>query len=553
MVDASYDYIVVGAGSAGCAVTERLTRDGKMRVLLIEAGGSDRRFWIKVPIGYGVNFMNQRLNWNDHTAPDAGLAGRSAYWPRGKVIGGSSSINAMTYMRGLPVDFDGWEAAGAVGWSWDAVRPAYQRMERHLEYDPDGKRQIRGEGLLSISDLSDQMHPFSARFFDAAKECGWGICDDLSAATQEAVGYYRSTVRGGLRCSSSDAFLRPARRRKNLHVVTHALVEKLTFEGSRATGLRYRIGDQTVDVAAQREVVLCAGAINSPKLLQLSGVGSAGLLRRLGIAVQHDLPQVGQGLQDHLAISHMFRTTVPTLNNTLGRFLPRLLAGARYGLTRRGPLAVPVNQVGGYVKTTADCAHPDMQIYCNPLSYQSGPDGLPVPDRDAGYLLSAQLCRPSSRGEIVIRSSDPQDAPVIYARSLSTQQDRDGAGRAIAMIDRLAAAPALRKVTRHRLIPDQAMVDPEALMDDFRARAGTVFHPTCTCRMGHDAQDSVLDSRLRVHGVAGLRVVDASAFPSVTSGNTNAPTMMLATRAADMILEDAQSRAARAVPAGTTS
>lgn len=539
MAHAQYDYIVVGAGSAGCAVVERLTRDGKSRVLLIEAGGSDRRFWIKVPIGYGVNFMNKSLNWNDHAEPDAGLGGRVAYWPRGKVIGGSSSINAMAYMRGLPVDFDGWADAGATGWSWDAVRPAYERMERHLERGAGGAVHQRGEGLLSVSDLSDQMHEFSGRFFDAARECGWDICDDLSAATREAVGHYRSTVRGGLRCSSADAFLTPSRGRANLDVVTHALVEKITFDGARAVGLRYRLGEQTVDVAASCEVILCAGAINSPKLLQLSGIGPQALLRGMGIGVQRDLPQVGQGLQDHLAISHLFRATVPTLNNTLGRLVPRVLAGARYLLTRRGPLAVPVNQVGGYVKSTADSAEPDMQIYCNPLSYHIGPDGLPVPDREPGYLLSAQLCRPDSRGEIAIRSADPLDAPVIRANSLATQHDRDGAQRAMAVIDRLAAAPALRDVTRHRLLPDPAVTGPEALMDDFRARAGTVFHPTSTCRMGKTVQDSVLDSRLRVHGVAGLRVVDASAFPSVPSGNTNAPVMMLATRAAEMILEDA--------------
>ncbi|WP_339762509.1 GMC family oxidoreductase N-terminal domain-containing protein [uncultured Sulfitobacter sp.] len=542
MVDASYDYIVVGAGSAGCALVERLTRDGKMRVLLLEAGGSDRRFWIKVPIGYGVNFTNPRLNWSYHAEPDAALDGRSVYWPRGKVIGGSSSINAMAYMRGLPHDFDDWESAGAKGWSWASVLPAYQRMERHLERGPDGKRQERGDGLLSISDLSDQMNPFSARFLAAAQDCGWASCQDLSAVTEEAVGYYRSTVRNGLRCSAADAFLAPARRRDTLQVVTNSVVEKVTFDGKRATGLRYRVGDQSFDVAAGREVILCAGAVNSPKLLQLSGVASARMLRGLGIAVHHDLPEVGQGLQDHLAISHLFRATAPTLNNTLGRFLPRMLAGLRYVATRRGPLAVPVNQVGGYVRSRPEYARPDMQIYCNPLSYQSGADGKPVPDRAPGYLLSAQLCRPDSRGEIMIRSSDPRDAPLIRANSLATEHDRDGARRAIEVIDRLAATPTLSTLTRRRLVPDPAITDRDDLMDDFRARASTVFHPTSTCRMGRTAKDSVLDGRLRVHGVTGLRVVDSSAFPAVTSGNTNARTMMLAIRAAEMILEDAATK-----------
>ncbi len=539
MNHAAYDYIVVGAGSAGCALVERLTRDGRTRVLLIEAGGSDRRFWIKVPIGYAINFANPRLNWGYHAEPDVALNGRRIYWPRGKVIGGSSSINAMAYMRGLPHDFDDWSRAGAEGWSWSTVRPAFERMERHLERGSDGKPRVRGEGLLTVSDLRDQMSPFSARFLAAAPDCGWDSCEDLSTTTEEAVGYYRSTVRHGLRCSAADAFLAPARRRANLRVVTNALVERITFDGKRATGLRFRTRGETVEVTAGREVILCAGAINSPKLLQLSGIGPAELLRGVGLTVRHDLPEVGRGLQDHLAISHIFRARVPTLNNTLGRVLPRLLAGLHFLAARRGPLGVPVNQVGGYLRSDPALAQPDMQIYCNPLSYTNAADGRPVLDREPGYLLSAQLCRPTSRGEIAIRSADPGEAPLIRPNSLATAHDRDGARRAIGIINRLAAAPALADVTQTRLIPASGSHDLEELMEDFRDRASTVFHPTSTCRMGCGPQDSVLDARLRVHGVAGLRVVDSSAFPTVTSGNTNAPTMMLATRAAEMILEDA--------------
>lgn len=542
MNHASYDYIVVGAGSAGCALAERLTRDGRTRVLLLEAGGSDRRFWIKVPIGYAVNFANPRLNWNYHAEPDDGLNGRSEYWPRGKVIGGSSSINAMAYMRGLPHDYDDWDRAGAAGWSWDAVRPAFERMERHLECGADGKPRERGNGLLTVSDLSDQMNPFSRRFLAAAQACGWTRSENLSTATSAGVGYYRSTVRDGMRCSAADAFLAPARRRANLHIVSNAMVERVQFAGKRAKGLRYHVGDEVVDVAAGREVILCAGAINSPKLLQLSGVGPADLLRGLGLPVQLDLPEVGQGLQDHLAISHLFRATTPTLNNVLGRLPQRLLAGLRYLATRRGPLSVPVNQVGGYVGSRGDNARPDMQIYCNPLSYSTAADGRPVLDREPGYLLSAQLCCPDSRGEIAIRSANPGDAPSIRPNSLATEHDRDGARRAVKIIEQLASTPALAEVTSKRLVPSPAVCGTDALMEDFRARASTVFHPTSTCRMGRGPRDSVLDARLRVHGVSGLRVVDSSAFPMVTSGNTNAPTMMLATRAAEMILEDAATK-----------
>lgn len=539
MNSAAYDYIVVGAGSAGCALVERLTRDGRTRVLLIEAGGSDRRFWIKVPIGYGVNFANPHLNWGYHAEPEDALNGRRIYWPRGRVVGGSSSINAMAYMRGLPRDFDGWESAGAAGWGWRDVRPVFEAMERHLERDADGRPHMRGEGLLTVSDLRDQMNPFSTRFLAAAEARGWTCCADLSTTTTEAVGYYRSTVRHGMRCSAADAFLAPARKRGNLRVMTDATVERITLDAARATGIRVRAKGQTIDMTAGREVILCAGAVNSPKLLQLSGIGAPELLRGLGLTIRHELPEVGRGLQDHLAISHVFRATAPTLNNILGRLPPRLLAGLHYLARRRGPLGVPVNQVGGYLRSDASLAEPDMQIYCNPLSYWSAPDGRPVLDREPGYLLCAQPCRPTSRGEIAIRSADPAEAPLIRPNSLATAHDREGARRAIGIIGRLAAARPLSDVTQARLIPAPDRQDPDALMEDFRERASTVFHPTSTCRMGRGAQDSVLDSRLRVHGVAGLRVVDASAFPAVTSGNTNAPTMMLAVRAAEMILEDA--------------
>ncbi|MFD0981018.1 GMC family oxidoreductase [Tropicimonas aquimaris] len=534
-----FDYIIVGAGSAGCALAEGLTRDGRNSVLLIEAGGSDRKFWIKVPIGYGVNFANPRLNWGYHAEPDPALNGRVVYWPRGRVIGGSSSINAMAYVRGLPQDFDDWVSQGAEGWSWEAVRPAFEQMERHLERDAEGRPRQRWDGPLWVSDLSDQMNPFSRRFLAAAGECGWAQCEDLSAATAEGVGYYRSTVRNGLRCSSADAFLAPARRRANLKVVSQAVVERITFEGRRATGVALRLQDARLSVRAGREVILSAGSVNSPKLLQLSGIGPAELLKSHGIAPRQDLSEVGRGLQDHLAISHLFRATAPTLNNVLGRVAPRLWAGMRYLSTRRGPLGVPVNQVGGFLRSDPGQPVPDLQIYCNPLSYWSSPAGRPVLDREPGFLLSAQLCRPDSRGEIVLRSANPEDAPVIRANSLATEHDRDGARRCLRIIDRLAAAPSLAGVVRERLVPEPAMTDPEELMNDYRARASTVFHPTSTCRMGSGPRTSVLDPRLRVHGIGGLRVVDSSAFPSVTSGNTNAPTMMLATRAAEMILEDA--------------
>ncbi|WP_417807062.1 GMC family oxidoreductase [Thioclava sp.] len=527
-----YDYVIVGAGSAGCVLADRLTRNGRFRVLLLEAGGSDARLWVKIPVGYAINFANPALNWGYHTDADAGLAGRSIYWPRGRVIGGCSSINAMAYMRGQPGDFDDWARAGADGWHWNAVRTTYDAMET-------GPRDAGQGGPIWVQDLSNQMHPFSRRFLAAAGQAGYGVVDDLNAEGAEGLGCYRSTVRKGRRWSAADAFLRPAMRRRNLRVVSRAHVTGLDFIGAKVSGLSYTRQGQTHRVSAHNEVILSAGAINTPQLLQLSGVGPAALLQSHGITPRHDLPHVGQGLQDHLAITHQFRANTDTLNTILGRRMGRLRAGLRYGLTRRGPLAVPVNQVGGFVRSSPDASAPDMQLFCNPASYEITPAGKVVLDRAAGYLLSGQTCRPTSRGSVQIRSADYREPPAIQPNSLATEADRQAALRASRAIRALSQTPELQAVTLGPKCAALNTMDNAALLDDFRTRASTVYHPSCTCRMGQTAQDSVLNARLQVHGVAGLRVVDASAFPNITSGNTNAPTMMLAMRAADMILQDA--------------
>jgi len=534
-----FDYVIVGAGSAGCVLADRLSRGGRHRVLLLEAGGSDARFWIKVPIGYAFNVGNPVLNWGYATQPDAGLDGRSIPWPRGRVIGGSGSINAMAYVRGLPHDFDDWAASGAPGWGWDTVRGVYDAMETRHTPDATGRRTAQGSGPVWVSDLSDQMHPFSHTFLEAARDTGLPLSDDMNAGEGEGVTYYRSTVRFGRRWSSADAFLRAARRRPNLTVLTGADVQRIEGLSGQGNTLRYRHKGRDRTVRARREIILSAGAINTPKLLQLSGLGPGALLQSHGIPVVRDLPHVGRGLQDHLAVSYQFHATRPTLNAELGTMAGRLRAGLAYALRRRGPLAVPVNQVGGFVRSHPDRAAPDVQLFCNPASYEMSPAGRPVLDRAQGYLISAQPCRPTSRGEVRIASSDPDAAPLIEAHSLTTQADCDAALRASRLLQRFAAAPSLRAVTGAAKAPDLTGLDDAGLMEVFRARASTVYHASCTCRMGPSAQDSVLDARLRVHGVPGLRVVDASAFPNVTSGNTNAPTMMLAMRAAELILQDA--------------
>jgi choline dehydrogenase len=525
MSDAEYDFVVIGAGSAGCAVVDGLSRCGRYSVLVIEAGGADRNLWIKVPVGYAMNFRNRALNWAYHTQPDPGLQGRSVYWPRGRVVGGSSSINAMAYMRGLPIDFDDWARSGATGWGWSDVRPAFEQMENRMGLG----------GPVHVTDLSDQMNPFSERFLQAGRDCGLPVVDDPSTLADQGIGYYRSTVRNGVRFSAADAFLRPALRRPNVRCVTNAVVEKVILRHGRAIGVRYRVGTTVETVQARAEVVLSAGAINSPKVLTLSGIGDGQRLKALGIPVVADVPQVGQGLQDHLAVSYQFRAKRPTLNNILGRIVPRGVAGLQYLLWRRGALAVPVNQVGGYAKSSPDLDAPDLQVYCNPMSYWFNAAGKPRTERSAGFLLSAQLCRPQSRGEVRITTPDPNAAPEIHPNSLSADYDQQGAIRSVQAIHRLAAAASLAAVTGRAITP---LPDAENALEDFRARASTVFHPTSTCRMGRDRATSVVDSRCRVHGVEGLRVVDASVFPAVTSGNTNAPTMMLAMRAAQMIIAD---------------
>ncbi|MCR9073945.1 MAG: GMC family oxidoreductase N-terminal domain-containing protein [Alphaproteobacteria bacterium] len=537
------DYVVVGAGSAGCVLADRLTACGRHRVLVLEAGGSDRRLAIRVPLGYALTFADRRLTWRYRTEPDPGLNGRSASWPRGRVIGGCSSINAMAYVRGLPEDFDDWERQGAAGWNWRAARKTFADLESEYWTSADGGSSGRGSGPVPVGDLGSGMHPFSRHFMAAAADLGWPVNGPDRHMDGEGVAFYRSTVRDGRRVSAADAFLSPARRRPNLQIVSNAVVTRLEMGGNRAPSLRFRRGDCEAEVIVRGEIILSAGAINSPHLLQLSGIGPADTVAAQGIRVVKDLQAVGRGLQDHLAVTHHFEATEPTLNTRLSGPTRILFAGLRYLLTRGGPLAVPINQVGGFVKSMASRAVPDVQIYCNPATYTIPDRGLPRMNATPGFSLSAQPCRPTSRGRVALTSPDPRIAPSIEPNSLASDADIEGAIAAGRIVAALAATPTLRAVTRGGSASGVPLTDDAAFLEDFRQRASTVFHPCCTCRMGNDERTSAVDSRLRVHGLRGLRVVDASAFPSITSGNINAPTLMLAHRAADMILEDARQRA----------
>ncbi|MEM6678507.1 MAG: GMC family oxidoreductase N-terminal domain-containing protein [Pseudomonadota bacterium] len=535
----TFDYIIVGAGSAGAVLADRLTACGRHKVLVLEAGGSDFNPWIQMPIGYGRTYNDPRVNWRYRTEPCEALGGRTSYWPRGKVIGGSSSINAMVYVRGHPGDFDDW-AEDAPGWGWDAVAPVFRRMEDWT----GGADEFRGTGgPLPVRDVSADVHPLVRTYLDAAQEAQIPVNPDYNGATMEGAGTYQITTRGGMRASTARCYLRPAMRRPNLRVALNAHVTGIQFDGRRATGIAWRAQGSAQRAKVDGEILLAAGAINSPQLLQLSGIGPGDLLGAHGIEIRADLPSVGRNLQDHLCTDNLYRARVPTLNQVLRPWLGRLRVGLDYILRRRGPLGMSLNQGGGFVRSRPELSRPDIQLYFSPLSYSRAPAGkrpLMLPDPFPGFQIGSNPCRPTSRGHLAIRSNDPMEAPEIHPNYLATEEDRHGMREGVRLVRRIAAAPALAKVIEAELLPGEEAMDDEALDAFVRDNSWTVFHPCGTCRMGTDPTRSVVDPRLRVHGIGGLRVVDASIFPNITSGNTNAPVIMVAEKAAEMILEDAR-------------
>ncbi len=532
---ASFDFIIIGAGSAGCVLADRLSADGRHRVLLLEAGGSDRRFWIRTPIGYGRTFTDPAVNWRYEAAPSPGLNGRTMYWPRGRVLGGSSSINALVYCRGLPIDFDGWRALGNPGWGWSDVQPYFERSERRV----DTAGQVRGAGALDVQDVSSQLHVFKETWTAVAAELNLPTTDDFNGAHPEGLGCYQVNIRQGRRHSAADAFLRPALRRQNLLLETHAWISKIRIAQGRAVGVTYHRGNEVHDASAAREVLVCAGAVNSPQLLQLSGIGPAATLRAAGIEPRIDNSNVGGHLQDHLAAVYSYRATQPTLNDVLRGAHGRLRAGLQYLLTRRGPLSLSVNQFGGFVRADPAAAHADTQLYFNPVTYGTGDARRKriALDTFSGFYLCFQPARPTSTGRIDIVSNDFRAPPRIAPNYLSTEKDCSDVVQGARALQSIARSRAMRGIIASPIAPDLDVMSAGDMLADFRARAATVYHPVGTCRMGQSASDSVVDARLRVHGLEGLRVVDASVFPTVTSANTHAPTLMVAQRAADLILE----------------
>lgn len=536
----SFDYIVVGAGTAGCVVASRLAERGH-RVLLLEAGGSDRTVWIQLPIGYGRTFFDPRVNWMYETQPVPGLGGRSSYWPRGKVVGGSGSINAMVHVRGQPHDFDDWRDLGNPGWGWQDVLPFFVKAEDSDIAEPG----LRGQGgPQHVSDISGKVHPLCQRFIAAGAGLGLPVTPDFNGSSPEGLGIFQITTRNGRRASTANEYLRPAMRQGRIRLETRALATRVLFDGNRAVGIEYRQNGALKRARAGAEVVLCGGSINSPQLLQLSGVGYPGLLGELGIAVNCARPAVGANLQDHLAVSYFYSSSVPTLNDELGPLLGKARAALLYAFNRGGPLSMSVNQAGGFVRSHAGAKRVDLQLYFSPVSYTRTPLAerrLANPDPFSAFLLSFNSCRPTSRGSLRISSADPAQAPLIDPNYLATDQDIAEAQRGIALLRRIAAASPLSDVVTGQLVPGAEVRSDADWLDDFRARADTVYHPTSTCMMGPDPRTSVVDARLRVHGLQGLRVIDASVFPTVTSGNTNAPTVMVAEKGAAMALEDAVS------------
>ena len=535
----TFDYVIVGAGTAGCVVANRLSADGKTTVLLLEAGGSDRTLWMQLPIGYGRTFFDSRINWMYDTQAIPGLDGRSSYWPRGKVIGGSGSINAMVYVRGQPSDFEEWKALGNPGWGWDDVLPYFKESE---DFDLGASDDHGSGGLQHVTDITASAHPLCRSFIAAADTLGFGHNPDLNAPPHEGVGVYQINTHKGRRASTANAFLRPALKRGNVALRTHAHATRIVFEGKRATGLRYVRRGGHEEVSARREVILCGGTINSPQLLQLSGIGDLALLASLGIEPVLAAPAVGQNLQDHLAVSYFYKSRLPTLNDELGPLLGKVKAGLHYMINRGGPLSMSVNQGGGFVRS--DPAQPtvNLQLYFSPVSYTQTPLSerrLLNPDPFSAFLLSFNACRPTSRGQLHIASPDPFAHPLIQPNYLSTENDVAEAVAGNRLLREIARAAPLSDIITEEIMPGSDINGDEALMADFRARADTVYHPTSTCMMGSDPATSVVDARLRVHGIQGLRVIDASVFPTITSGNTNAPTVMVAEKGADMVIEDA--------------
>jgi choline dehydrogenase len=537
-----FDYIIVGAGSAGCVLANRLTASGRHRVLLLEAGGDDRHFWIHVPLGFAKLFNNSTVNWLYKSEPEPELNNRQVIQPRGKVVGGSSSINGLLYIRGQHEDYDHWRQLGNAGWSFQDVLPYFKRAEDQ-ERGADALHGVGGP--LSVSNVGEK-HPLAEAFIEAAQQAGIPRNDDFNGPAQEGAGYFQLTSRKGRRWSTAAGYLKQAKQRHNLKIELNALATKILFSGRRAIGIQYRQGDTLRTAYADGEVILSGGAFNSPQLMQLSGIGPADLLRSHGIDVIADVPGVGSDLQDHLQVRMQFRCSQPiTANDVLNDWRHRYGAGIRYMLTGKGLLSVGAGYAGAFFKTRPDLATPDVQIHF--LIFSSETAGANV-HPFSGFMASVCQLRPDSRGFVRIKSADPAMAPAIQPRYLTARNDVETIVAGLKKLREVMHRPVMRTLIAEERAPGDKVLTDADLLEYARKTGTTVYHPTSTCRMGSDTA-AVVDERLRVRGFERLRIIDASIMPALVSGNTNAAAIMIGEKGSDMVLQDATTSAPVALSA----
>ena len=540
MAEAEFDYIVTGAGSAGCCVAARLSESGKYRVLLLEAGPPDRNRWIHVPMGFSRLYSDPKVNWMYDSEPEAQLNNRTMYSPRGKTLGGTSSINGMVYMRGNAGDYDEWRQRGCTGWDYDSVLPFFKKAENRLK-GPDAYHGVGGP--LTVTDRQPG-HELTDAVIAAMVEHGLPRNPDVNGATQEGAGYFQATTGNSKRWSTATAYLAPARDRANLTIRTNSLATRVIIENGKAAGVEYRENGVPRVSRARNEVVVCGGVFNSPQLLQLSGIGPGALLRQYGIEVLCDIPSVGAHMQDHFYVRHAYRASREVTMNTLAGSLPRsAIAYAQYVLFKSGPLASNGVPAGGFARSDARLERPDLQFNFSPFSYATrGPKGA-IPHEFPGFSLSAIHLKPDARGTVTLKSPDPLAAPAIAFNFLQTQYDLQALTTAMKMVRSFVQQPSLAPYVAEEVVPGPRFAGDAGLEQAIRENAQSNLHPVGTCRMGAEGSDSTVDPRLRVWGVGGLRVVDASVMPTVPAGNTNAPTIMIAEKAATMMLEDARGSA----------
>ncbi|NCX66454.1 MAG: choline dehydrogenase [Burkholderiaceae bacterium] len=532
----SFDYIIIGAGSAGCVLANRLSANPKHSVCLIEAGPPDYSPWIHLPIGYGKTMWDPSVNWKFHTEPDPEMNNRPIYWPRGKCLGGSSSINGLIFIRGQKEDYDHWHDLGNDGWSWDEVLPYFKKAEGNDRLGEPLHSQI---GPLRASSIK-KTHPLVEAFIKSANQLGVPTTDDFNNLQQEGVGYYQLSTHNGLRCSAAKAYLKPIKSRQNLRIITNAQVSKILFKDQQAVGIEYIQRGSKHQITSQKEIILSAGALQSPQLLQLSGIGPANLLQKFGIPIVHDSPGVGKNLQDHLQYRLIYELNQNISTNVeLSSLMGRIKIGLDWLLFRSGPLSIGINQGGLFTKVMPQSKTPDIQFHLATLSADmAGGKVHPFP----GFTMSVCQLRPESRGYVEIVSPDPLIPPKMVANYLTTEHDRATSIAAVKFARKIAQTNPLQGLIRREIKPERAESD-EDLLEFCRNNGATIFHPTGTCQMGPSHQkDAVLDCELRVRGVGGLRVVDCSAMPTLPSGNTNWPAVMMGERAADLILQEQNNR-----------